>query len=93
MTLDELVDHIQSEGLDVPQQATINRWLERGDGVAVYRNVALDSALAGHRQFVSYGSSAAQLETDSPPTQLPDIGGAVNWRYQLAGTYRGKDQS
>ena len=36
----------------------------------------------------SFGSPAAQLETDHPPQTLPDIGGAINWRYQLIGTYR-----
>jgi hypothetical protein len=69
--------------------ATVNGWLARGDGVAVYRNVDLGSRDLGARQLVSYGSPAAQLEVTDPPTRLPDIGGAINWRFQLEGTYRG----
>jgi hypothetical protein len=76
------------ELLDPQHHDTVRRWLERGDGVAVYQNVALDSANAGHRQFVSFGSEAAQLEVEEPPTRLPDIGGAINWRYQLEATVR-----
>lgn len=68
---------------------TINVWLERGDGVAVYENQAFDSSTFGHQQFVSFGSPTAMLEVDEPPVQLPDIGNAINWRYQLRGTYRG----
>jgi hypothetical protein len=67
-------------------QSVIRGWLERGDGCAVYRNMALDSASAGLRKFVSYGSKVAQLETLEPPTRLPDIGGQINWAYQLEGT-------
>jgi hypothetical protein len=68
---------------------TVNRWLARGDGIAVYQNHDLGSARVGHCQFASYGSPAAQLETDTPPQTLPDIGHAINWRYQLEGVYRG----
>jgi len=76
-------------------QSVVRGWLERGDGCAVYRNMALDSANAGHRKFVSYGGKAAQLEVDDsgipdgvPPIRLPDIGGQINWRYQLEGMFR-----
>jgi hypothetical protein len=75
--------------LDPTHVATVNRWLTRGDGVAVYRNEDLGSRNVGHCQFVSFGSPAAQLETDTPPQRLPDIGSSINWRYQLAGIYRG----
>lgn len=68
----------------------INAWLERGDGVAVYRNEDFNSPDRGSHQIASYGSPAAMLETDEPPTTLPDMGGAINWRYQLFGTYRGE---
>jgi hypothetical protein len=85
---------------------TVNRWLARGDGIAVYENQALDSASAGDKKFVSYGSEVAQLFTGvvvvggaglpdqerwaDPPTRLPDIGGQINWRYQLIGVYFGE---
>jgi hypothetical protein len=66
----------------------VERWLARGDGCAVYRNEALDSSNLGHRKFTSFGSPAAQLEGDEPPTRLPDIGGQINWPYQLEGVCR-----
>lgn len=67
----------------------VNQWLTRGDGVAVYVNEDLGSAGLGDRQIVSFGSSAAQIETTEPPITLPNIGGATNWQYQLEYTYRG----
>ena len=67
----------------------LNRWLERGDGVAVYMNIELGHPQLGHKQFVSFGSPDAQLEMDEPPERLPDIGNHINWRYYLQGTYRG----
>lgn len=80
-----------SEALDmVPEESRhiVERWLGRGDGIAVYENQELGHPELGHKQFVSYGSSAAQLETDEPPTILPDIGGRINWRYCLVATCR-----
>jgi len=61
------------------------KWLDRGDGVAVYENQDLWHPCLGHRKFVSYGSNEAQLETYDPPARLPDIGSQINWRYYLAG--------
>ena len=66
----------------------VGRWLARGDGAAVYENHDLSSRSVGEPRIVSYGSLAAQLETAEPPATLPDIGGAINWRFQLIGTYR-----
>jgi len=64
------------------------RWLARGDGIAVYTNHDLGSHEVGRIIIVSYGSPEAQLETDDPPATLPDIGGMINWRYQLTAVYR-----
>lgn len=78
-----------------------NKWLSRGDGIAVYENKLIEApvkakkgedreyALAD-RQFVSFGSPAAQIESAEPPARMPDIGGQINWRYQLVGTYKGE---
>lgn len=76
----------------VPAQhhAQVNRWLARGDGIAVYSNHEIGHPDLGHRQFVSFGSAAAQLETSTPPDRLPDIGTRINWRYWLDGVYRGE---
>jgi len=68
---------------------TVNRWLRRGDGLAVYENHDLGSPEMGHRQYASFGSAAAQLETQAPPDRLPDMGQRINWRYVLVGVYRG----
>lgn len=71
-------------------QASVNiihGWFDRGDGAAVYENHDLGHPDLGHHQIVSYGSAAAQLETDDPPDRLPDIG-RINWRYLLIGKYR-----
>ena len=49
---------------------TVRRWLDRGDGCAVYENMAMDSALLGHRKYTNFGSPAAQLEVDDPPVRI-----------------------
>jgi hypothetical protein len=73
--------------LDTSHHATIKRWLDRGDGVAVYENQDLGSPRLGHQQFMSYGSPAAQIETAEPPERCPDmVGRAPNWAYLLVGT-------
>ncbi len=83
LTKDEL-------GLDLANYDVVNTWLARGDGIAVYENLEWESPQWGHRQFISYGSAAAQLEAPLPPHQLPDIGGRNNQRYQLIGIYKGE---
>lgn len=73
--------------------AELNRllptWFERGDGVAVYQNSDLGHPELGDVVLTSYGSHAAQLETDIPPWRLPDglRGNQINWRYTLQGVY------
>jgi hypothetical protein len=90
--LRELIDEI---GSGTPAWVTktkdmINKWLERGDGVAVYENHDFSSPGLGDHQITSFGSPAAQLEVDTPPERLPDIGSQINWRFVLVGTYRGE---
>jgi hypothetical protein len=68
----------------------VNVWLSRGDGIAVYENVELGHPHLGHRQFISYGGPAAQITSAEPPLRMPDLGNAINWRYQLVGTYKGE---
>lgn len=67
----------------------MNKWLRRGDGIAVYENHDFGHPDLGDRRFVSFGSVQAQLETEDPPTVLPDSPKQINWRYQLIGTYKG----
>ncbi|HEY2641779.1 MAG TPA: hypothetical protein VGI66_18055 [Streptosporangiaceae bacterium] len=90
----ELADLIAIIGMDDPEWVgqvvvAISKWVERGDGVAVYENHDLGHHELGHHKIVSYGSPAAMLEMDTPPERLPDIGSSINWRYTLVGTYRG----
>lgn len=80
MALEDVLDAI----------AVMNRWLARGDGVAVYENVELGHPDAGHRQYVSFGSPEAQIPDAFPPSRMPDIGSSINWRYALVGAYRGE---
>jgi hypothetical protein len=89
VTRDELYAMLDPETLRT-NRPILEAWLNRGDGCAVYENKALDSGLLGHKQFVSYGSPAAQLEVgeDMPPMRLPDIGGRINWAYQLVAVHR-----
>lgn len=88
---ERLTAYVQDKYGD-PQAATVltivGRWLDRGDGAAVYENHDLGHPEVGEPQITSFGSPAAQLETDDPPQRLPDIGGNINWRYQLVATCR-----
>jgi len=68
----------------------INTWLARGDGVAVYENMAMDSTTFGARVFLSFGSLEAQLDVEHPPDRMPDIPEPFGWKYCLQGTYRGE---
>jgi hypothetical protein len=73
--------------------ALVRAWFARDDGAALYRNVDLGHPEVGHTKVVSWGSLAAQIETDvrgetTPPKTLPDIGNDINWRYQLVAFYR-----
>lgn len=61
----------------------IRNWLRRGDKAAIYQNMDLASSRSGHIKIVSYGSPAAQIETDAPPVRLPDTEKEANWAYQL----------
>lgn len=88
MTLTHMDESTLFEMIDPAHHATVRKWLDRRDGVAVYENQALDSSNLGHRKFTSYGSTAAQLEVEVPPERLPDIGGQINWAYRLTGTCR-----
>lgn len=84
MTFEEITKDLENKDA-LP---TLQRWLDRGDGIALYDNQAMDSGNLGHKKWVSYGSKAAQLEVDEPPQTMPNIGSSINWSYQLIGTHR-----
>lgn len=91
----EEIEKMLEEGGFEPEVLTANlalmrRWLKRGDGIAVYQCVALDSAEMGQRKYMSYGSSSAMLKPDVledglPPTRMPDVGRSPGWKYRLEG--------
>lgn len=83
-----LGQHYEEDTPDVIEQ--VNGWLVRGDGIAVYQNQDMGHPDVGHIMLASFGSDLALLETDTPPTTLPDTPQGINWRYQLIGTYRGE---
>jgi hypothetical protein len=60
----------------------IQRWVERGDGVAVYRCRELGRTSAPFRTTVSYGSAQSQIPTEArvPPTALP-VNVPLQWSY------------
>lgn len=99
---DLLVALAQTTTADTPENsnrylldaiALVNRWLARGDGVALYRNEDLSHPELGHTQIMSFGSPQAQLEVEDAaelPDRLPDIGTRINWRYWLVGYYKGE---
>jgi hypothetical protein len=63
----------------------INKWLGRGDGIAVYVNDHPGATLHGESMYVSYGSDQAILTASEAPERLvPDS------RYELVATYRGE---
>jgi len=77
------------KAMDVETHHLLERWWDRGDGVAVYQNMALDSAQAGRLVCFSYGSKAAQIETEEPPKMMPDTGAiSTPWAYTLQGVVK-----
>lgn len=95
MTIEEILADLKEKHLDKDAgQGWIDhvcglftKWLQRGDGVAVYENKAMDSSNLGHKQFCSFGSPSAQIETSEAPQRMPDIG-RPNWAYQLVASYK-----
>jgi hypothetical protein len=72
--------------------AIIEGWVERGDVALVYENQEFGHPEQGDVKIVSHGGPGALLEFEvfpQYPTTLPDIGGDINWRYQLVAVHRG----
>jgi len=69
---------------------TLNTWLNRGDGVAIYRNLTVGPLNSNEYKFLSYGSKACMLATETPPKHLPDMHGIYNAGFELQGVYYGE---
>lgn len=87
--------NIEDTKLNTDLSDMVKKWIDRGDGIAVYENHDLGHRNYGHRKFCSYGSKHAQIEVKTAnelPERLPDIGDKLNWRYILIGVYRKKGE-
>lgn len=93
LTFDEFQAILVEEEYDDRTLNLIQRWLARGDGVAVYENQDLGHPLLGMHVLVSWGGPEANLLKDAfpePPKTLPfdNIEGVgLGWRYTLQGVY------
>ncbi len=76
------------ERVDPESRPIVERWLERGDGVALYVNQAMDHSQHGHEVFLSYGSERAQIEESEPPERMPDFPSMLGWPYRLEAKVR-----
>jgi hypothetical protein len=90
-TEDQLRAWIEHQGADDPAWTAralelAERWLSRGDGVAIYENHDMGHRDLGLGRMLSYGSPAAQIEADYPSDRMPDLGHEINWRYVLIAT-------
>lgn len=93
ISLDQFIDEMPSHGDADDHRWYIEQYLrlgarvfERGDVLLVYVNDDLSHRDLGLTQVCSYGSAASQIEASrfpEPPSTMPDIGGNINWRYQL----------
>ena len=64
------IDEATLFGILEPEHCEIvRRWLDRGDGVAVYGYPIPDSPDGGALRFLSYGSNMAQWYGSVPPEQ------------------------
>lgn len=90
-TPEQLRDRLVKDSQPELTFALVNKWLERGDTVAVYENADLGHPRAGAIQLTSYGSAKAMLERtqfpDGPPEIMPDTD-QTNWRYRLKAVVR-----
>lgn len=88
--MDGLREQYGDQAAEVAEQ--VNRWLARGDGVAVYVNQDLGHPELGGWRPASFGSPTALLEVATAaelPQRLPDTPKQINYRYYLEAVYRG----
>jgi len=63
------------------------RWIDRGYGVAVYRNVDLSSPNVGHVVLLRVGKDSSYRKA---PMRFPDTRKVIGWRYYLQTVTRSK---
>ncbi len=94
---DQLRDFMREQEFSQQAVEVVGRWPAGGRGAAVYKNALIEAPVVKKGvvvnpqldcKIVSFGPAGAQLETTEPPTRLPDIGGQINWRYQLHAVVR-----
>lgn len=85
-TVQDVHDWVGDEEWSGAVRALTARVHARGDTIVYYRNEEFGHPDFGQIQVCSWGSAACQLAASQfpeIPTTLPDIGGRINWRYQL----------
>lgn len=100
-TLDELFAFAAVQDFDDVALAKLRRMVDTigmrglGNSIAVYQNMDMGHPDLGMAQFVTVGphpDNQIVLDADGgqgAPTKMPDIGNAINWRYQLIALYGG----
>lgn len=87
ITRDELWEFMKQQEFPEHALGVVRRWLDRGDGAAVYRNALIQPPSAGDigplYKIASFGSAAAQIESATPPQRLPDTERERHWNYTL----------
>lgn len=81
-----LFDQLDDWGYCQSVRGLLKRAHGRGDKVLVYRNQEFGHPEMGLTKIITWGSNDAGLEArhfPEVPTTLPDMGAAINWRYQL----------
>jgi hypothetical protein len=73
---------LEAEKPDVEVLQILRERLKPGQTWFCYENVALDSEILGHRQFLCCGEGCTLSE---PPTRMPDTAHAIGWKYLLIG--------
>ncbi len=84
------LDGEQKYGFPFPEgREKFQRWLERGDGIAVYRCELMDHSEFGHLRYYSFGSPEAQIPGDTPAKRCPvGRGSVVDSAYFLVAVHR-----
>ena len=85
-----VLDGEQKYGFPCPEgREKFQRWLGRGDGIAVYRCELMDHSEFGHLHYYSFGSTEAQIPGDTPPRRCPvGRGSVVDSAYFLVAVHR-----
>jgi hypothetical protein len=84
LTERQLEKLIIQSGIANGKRAELGRWIQRGDGIAVYQQTGGSSL-----EFVSFGTRWAMVKFQLPPELLPARAGLPGRKdYRLVGYYK-----